>query len=322
MVMKKTFLASLFLIFSLALFFTSHPAKAQEKPKGFTVNPFFQDVTLEKDQAVASFNVAITNNTENLVVLKLSVLDFGTLDESGGVAFLGAAENLTNKYALASWLSLEKDGLVLDPDEKQSVKITIQNKESLSPGGHYAAILAKVDKDDKQNSEPLEVAFDSSFSSLIFARKIGGEIYELALKSQEVQKGFIGLPESIRLRFQNSGNVHIVPRGIVKLIDPLGREVGRGIINEESGIILPETFRVFKVPLKNISSVFIPGKYIISTEYRYDGREAFETEQTTFSLIPWPFLAGLVLIIAGIIFWVRVKKCKAKKANNLEKSNC
>ncbi len=319
---KKIVLFFSFLVFSLALFFESCPVKAQEKPKGFTVNPFFQDVTLEKDQAAASFQVEITNNTENLVVLKLSVLDFGTLDETGGAAFLGAAENLTNKYALASWIILERDGLVLDPGEKQAVKVTIQNKESLSPGGHYAAILAKVDKGDNQGRAALEVAFDSSLSSLIFARKIGGEIYGMELKEKIISENIFQMPFEIKLRFQNTGNVHVVPRGLVEITDPLGRLVRKGIINNESGRLLPETFRTFRIPLKTVAPIFMPGKYVLSAKYRYENREAFETEQTAFFLIPWPFLAGIIFIAVGIIIWFIAKKRKMKKSNNLEKLSC
>jgi hypothetical protein len=235
------------------------------------------------------------------------------LDETGGVAFLGSADNLTNKYALASWISLEKDGLVLNPDEKQSVRVTIQNKESLSPGGHYAAILAKVDNGEKPNNESSEVAFDSSLSSLIFARKMGGEIYGMELKEKIISENIFSLPAEVKLRFQNTGNVHVIPRGLITITDPLGRMIEKGILNDESGRLLPETFRTFRVPLKTLSPVFMPGKYVLSVEYRYENREAFETEQATFFLVPGPFLAGIILIMTGIIFWIRIQKRKVKK---------
>jgi len=307
--MKKIFTSFLILFLSLGAFAKNCQAEDQNIAKGFSVNPFFQEVTLEKDQTESIFNVEIANNTENVAVLKLSVVDFGALDETGGVAFLGDSKNLTNKYGLVSWISLEKDGLVINPGEKQSVKVTIQNKESLRPGGHYAAILAKLDAgENNSDSESSKVALNPSFSSLIFARKIGGEIYGLNLKDQDVTRGIVGLPASVRLRFQNTGNVHIVPRGLASLTDPLGREVARGIINQESALILPETFRVFPTKMREIATAFIPGRYKLSVDYRYDGSDNFTTEQQNIFVIPVIDVWVILIIITIIYAYFKIKK--------------
>jgi len=295
--MKKFSLIFFVFFLSFSAFSKECRAEEQNTAKGFSVNPFFQEINLEKDQAEKTFAVEITNNTENLAVLKLSVVDFGALDESGGVAFLGDSKNLTNKYSLASWISLENDGLVINSGEKQSVRVTIQNKESLAPGGHYAAILAKLDSSDNSlDHDASKVALDPSFSSLIFVRKIGGEIYGLSLKDQEISKGILGLPSNIRLRFQNTGNVHVTPHGLVRLSDPLGREVARGIINQESALILPETFRIFPTSLQKTALAFVPGYYKLAIDYRYDGKDSFTTEQHKIFVIP------AIDILAGVIF--------------------
>ena len=81
--MKKIGTYFLLFIFSLTLFSGSYCVSAEEKTRGFSINPFFQEVNLEKDQASADFNVEIENNTENLAVLKLSVLDFGNRMQNG-----------------------------------------------------------------------------------------------------------------------------------------------------------------------------------------------------------------------------------------------
>lgn len=309
--MKKIGSIIFILFLSFGAFAKNSYAEDQNVAKGFSVNPFFQEVNLEKDQADATIEVEIANNTGNLAVLKLSVLDFGALDETGGVAFLGDSKDLTNKYSLASWISLEKDGLVIGPGEKQVVKATIQNKESLSPGGHYAAILAKLDVgENSSEQDSSKVALNSSFSSLIFARKLGGEVYGLTLKEQEITKGVFGLPTTARLRFQNTGNVYVTPRGVVTLTDPMGREVARGIIDEESALVLPETFRVFPTQMREMAMAFVPGRYNLSTQYRYDGQDDFVTVQQNIFIIPnldvWALLA--VIVIIYISFKIKRRK--------------
>jgi hypothetical protein len=311
---KEKFLLLVFLVVGI-LFLRNNFAQAQEKQSNFSITPFFQEITLEKDQNEASFSVEIKNNTDRSAVFKLSVLDFGALDESGGVAFLGSAEDLKNKYSLASWVSLEKDGLVVNPAESQAVRVTIQNKESLSPGGHYAAVLAKLEDEKSWQENSPEVAFNQSLAALIFVRKTGGEIFGLDLKSQEINKGIFNLPQKIQLRFQNTGNVHVTPRGLVKITDPFGREVMQGIINSESSLVLPETFRVFPVPLENITLAFLPGRYNLSVEYRYDGKEDFTSSSSSFFFVPPSFIFSvLVLIVLGATsYFYKKRKLQSSK---------
>jgi hypothetical protein len=310
----------LFFLLASAGFLKIDPASAQSENSGFSINPFFQDITLDKNQSGAPFQLEVANNNKLPAVLRLSVLDFGALDESGGVAFLGG-EGLPGqgspeqKYGLASWISLENDTLVIGPGEKQFVKGTIQNKESLSPGGHYGAIFFKTEKgSDASINNQNNVTLDPSFASLLFVRKIGGEIYGLQLSDENTSSNLFRLPNTTRLRFQNTGNVHVTPRGMVEFFDPLGRLVSRGIINSESGIILPETFRVFPTPMRTLTLAFLPGRYKISTAYRYDGQDSFFGRNSSFYFIP-PIFFVIVLMLAGgiLVFWRWRGKAKAAK---------
>lgn len=314
--MKKYFLCLAVLALIPAIFSKNCYAENRDDAKGFSISPFFQEINLAEDQKENSFDIEIANNTNVGAVLKLSVVDFGTLDETGGVAFAGDSKNLTSKYSLASWISLEKDALVIGSGEKQSIKVTIQNRDSLSPGGHYAAIIAKqeIEENARREDDHSQVALNSSFSSLIFARKTGGEIYELNLREQDISRRLLGLPDAVKLRFQNTGNVHLSPRGIVRLLDPLGREVERGVINEESSLILPETFRVFPVQMKKTATAFVPGNYKLIANYRYDGKNDFEIRQQKIFIIPMTDIIIIPIIIAGYIwFRIKIKKQKPKK---------
>jgi hypothetical protein len=312
---RRSKIIFLFFLLASASFLKIDPTLAQMKDSGFSINPFFQEITLAKDQPAVPFQLEVANNNNLPVVLRLSVLDFGALDESGGVAFLGAEGGPEQKYGLASWISLENDTLVLGSGEKQFVKGTIQNKESLSPGGHYGAIFFKIEKGsdvpiDNQNN----VTLDPSFASLLFVRKIGGEIYGLQLSDENTSSNLFMLPNTTRLRFQNTGNVHVTPRGTVEISDPFGRIISRGIINGESGIILPETFRVFPTPIRTLALAFLPGRYKISTAYRYDGQDSFFGRNSGFYFIPPAFFA-IILILSGGIFvlWRFRRKAKAAK---------
>jgi len=293
--MKKFIFCTLlgFIFFGYPLLTFADSAKTQ----GFTVSPPFQEVVINKDQTKASFFVEITNNSLLSQTLALSAVDFGSMDESGGVAFLGTKPNdWQKKYGLASWISLEKDIVVIAAKSSEKIKVTIDNKESLSPGGHYAGLMGTLINDAKSGKNT--VGINQAFASLIFVKKIGGEKYDLLLNRTDLNNFYmLKVPGEVKLRFQNSGNVHVVPRGLITLIDPFGRTVASGVINPESSIILPESFRVYPVAIRAVSPAFVPGRYLMTVQYRYDGKDSF-------SEVQYPlYFFGLFGIIAGLVIF-------------------
>lgn len=291
-------LTTLFFFIILA-FSNLNPAFSQTTASGFTLSPPFKEIELKKEASQSSYFIEITNNTPAHQTLFLSVVDFGSLDESGGVAFLGTRpEILERKYSLASWVTLEKDVLELEAQKPQRLKVTIVNKESLSPGGHYAAVVAtsKPLPERKENNILLSYAF----ASLIFAKKIGGEKYQLDLVGKEVQWRWFSIPKQIRLRFQNSGNVHLIPRGVITIADPAGRLISKGIFNQESSFILPETFRIFPVELQTMKLPFIPGRYQLMVKYRYQGKEDYQSVEESFFFIGIPSTVTFIFAASSL----------------------
>ncbi len=295
------------LLFSLVILFSIFPQKseAENAPSGLSIDPVFQEITLKAQDEQAEFFVHLKNNTDQAVTLKPSVVDFGSLDESGGVAFLGQNKDVGQKYALASWMRPEKDSIFLDPHASEALRVVIENRDTFSPGGHYAALLFRSGEEEDANVSDNAVAVQELVSVLVFAKKEGGEIYDLKLTGEEWSKNFFVLPTDIRLRFQNQGNVHVVPRGIIVIHDPLGKEVQKGVINPESSILLPETFRNYATSLRSLRLAWLPGTYTIFTQYRYDGTETNTFQEEHFLLIPWQGIGiGLLLIF---FLWILVR---------------
>ena len=304
----KLFLSLLFIV---GILFPQGSLFAVSEQRGITVSPAFQEIILDQKGESQDFSVSVTNDTDTVVTLKLSIFDFGSLDESGGVAFLGASDDLEKKYALASWMRLEKDTLFLPPGETGTVRVTIENRDSLSPGGHYGALTFKIENDTTLGGTGSSIAVNQLFTALVFVKKVGGEIYDLKLGGQEYESSSTTFGDVLRLRFQNSGNVHLTPRGVVYVTDPFSRTVRKGIINQESALILPETFRVYQVSLNMLAPVFIPGNYTVSLAYRYDGKEEFVTVTETHFFIPPLFISGAIFLLVGgtgTIFFLRRRK--------------
>lgn len=278
---------------------------------GLTVSPPFLDVELNSNLSEQNLQVELKNNGDNPLHLSLSLVDFGPLDESGGVAFLGADFNNFNEwsanYGLAKWLNLEVNSLELAARGAATVQVTLLNKDSLSPGGHYAGLL--VSEGEASGSATANVGLKQIISALFFVRKMGGAKPELLLNKNDLSDFYFwSLPDSLHLRFQNAGNIHLVPRGRLLLRDPLQRVVSMSLINPESSIILPSSFRQYPQTLLKQAQAFLPGRYTLTAEYRYDGNEVFNFYSASFFYLGWPvLLLFALLLLCSMVFW-RFKK--------------
>jgi hypothetical protein len=278
-------------------------AFAQDSP--VTLSPAFQDITIAKDESQKSFELKVINGSDTDVDYRLSALDFKSLNETGGVAFIGEnPTKLEQKYGLASWLILETNQITIPAHGTTRVKVIIDNRESLSPGGHYGAVLlTRTNLPSATGAD--QVKLNQVLSSLLLVKKTGGEVYGFKLAGQQPNGDLWSLPDITTLRFQNTGNVHVVPRGAVKLVDPLGRVVKQGIINAESGNILPESFRRYESSLTDLGVVPVPGWYHLQVSYRYDGSDTLTIANYGFFWLGWLWVAVLIIVPIWIIISVR-----------------
>lgn len=301
---------------------------APKRIGGITISPAFQDVTIGANEASKTFDFSVTNHTGQPMEFSLSITDFGSLDESGGVLFMGKGQKtLDYRYGLTSWASLQKDRIVVEPNATETVPITITNKESLAPGGHYGAVLV-TPVSTGQDKDKVDI--NQVMSSLLFVKKEGGEVYRLSLQDVDVQPHLFTSPSDLTLRFGNGGNVHVVQRGTVTITDPRGRVVKQGAINAGSAIVLPESYRQLTVPLTGVATAWMPGKYHMKVAYRFDGTDQLTTRELSFYYVNGWYVvvaaAILVLVVLTAVnrrarrLLVRVVKSSAKLAKKLRKS--
>jgi hypothetical protein len=288
------------IIIGLLLWGTS--ASAAPSP-GISLAPFEQPITIQPTDTTKTFDVVLTNHTSSLQELNLTTHDFGSLNDTGGILFEGNTA-YSQKYGLASWVTLGTNTVVLQPGESHSVPVTIDNRGSLQPGGHYGAVVASVNSLNNQTGN--HVAINQQLVSLILVDKTGGEHFDLKLAGMTENGNWSRLPTTVKLHFQNPGNVHVIPRGTVQLLSPNGTVISKGIINDDSSFILPETFRDIYVPLTSVKTdVIWPGLYHVQVNYRYEGISHYAVKRFTVRYLDLKLYAGLVLVLlVGIwLFW-------------------
>lgn len=309
------FAVALICISAVNLAFIS-PASAAggKKPGGITISPAFQQISIASGQQTKPVNFTITNGNPAPQTFDLSVADFNTLGESGGLFFVGTnPTQLQKKYGLAKWVSLGQSQITLQPGQSQVVKADVLNLPDMSPGGHYGALMVSARTAEKpKGTNP--VSIQPIASSLMFVTKLGGDTHKLSLSSVSFKRNVFSLPASVSLQFHNDGNTHLVPRGNVTITGPGGKLVGKGIINEDSNIILPQTSRQLYVPISQITSSSSPGKYVLHADFRFDGFDQYRAYQKSFVYIPALYLLVVLAIIAlaGGAVYAKRKKIPSK----------
>lgn len=278
--------------------------------KGLTVAPAIQSVDLLKDHPKADFDVMVSNSSSQSITLLISSLDFHSLNQTGGLAFVGSgAGQVAHKYGLASWLDLPAS-LTLEPGQTKSLHVVVENRPDLSPGGHYAAILLRSSANGHGGDN--QVNIDQVVSVLVFARKVDGERYALSLNKPSLPTSWIRLPANIDLFFRNTGNVQTVPHGLITITSPWSSEVSRGIINTDASLVLPETTRLYRTSLFSTGQAWLPGVYRVRIAYRSDGTSRSTSYNAKLLYVNLPALALATAI--AVFSWLLISRARRAPA--------
>lgn len=244
---------SIFLVFLITAL-TGVSAQTMPQKKGLQVNPAIYDITLIPKEKEKQITFNYTNISDQSVVLILSVYNYNLKDHSEGeVIFDKDASNKAR--SLIPYISLEPLQLSLAPKKSGVVTATIRNAEELSPGGHYAAVVAEINQDGASKNIPIVAP---SVSSMLLVKKEGGEKYGLGFNG--IQEQFLPFvftyPQLFHLSFTNSGNVHLIVYGSVEQRDMFGRLLYKGVVNTSSLTIFPQKSRSLPVQMTKVSFSF------------------------------------------------------------------
>jgi hypothetical protein len=297
---KLTFLSGLFLL-TLILSPSVFAQTKNNQPTGITISPALQEVSINADDSGRDIEFSLTNHYQTAKTVLLTTADFDTLQDTGGLFFIGSnPTELQKKYGLAAWLSLPEPAVVVPAGQTIVIKATVLNQPSLAAGGHYGSLSFSVVGEN--NNAGNRVGIKPVASSLIFLTKHGGDTYRLKLDAVQAKHSLLSLPSSVDLKFENSGNTHLVPRGTIEITDSHGKLIKNGVINENSAIILPAKHRTLRVPLQQVSSPTLPGHYKMTVNYRFEGIDDFRTYQASFWLAtPSGLIVILIVLIGGFL---------------------
>ncbi len=267
--------------------------------------------------------VKLFNETDQTVVLYSEATNFGAAGETGRPSYRFDAE----PEGLSSWITVEPGPYTLDPGARVTVPITIAPPADAEPGGHYAALFfSDQPKDAEQGGA---VAVGSKIGILLLARVPGdvteaGAIKEFYLEDKPTSVN--RLPITFVTRYENTGNVHLRPTGMIEVQNMFGSSVASIDFNPSNGATLPNTIRKydtvwqkgtvdesggFWTEFKNERNNFAIGRYTatVSLEAGVDTIIS-DSAAVTFWVVPWRVMIvwGIGVIIILFILWFLIKR--------------
>ncbi|MDC1205669.1 LytR C-terminal domain-containing protein, partial [Candidatus Pacebacteria bacterium] len=274
-----------------------------------SVTPTLFEMSANPGQLWQSSIKVVNTNPYDLTVYA-SVVNFAPQGETGQGKFVPVFEQMTEGATFAEWISFEAKPITIEREKSQLVPFIVEVPEDASPGGHFAAILIST-QPPKSDKNALAVRTAQVVTSLFFVR-VAGDVNESgSIRSFTTTDSFHEAPEAtFELRFENKGNVHLQPRGDIRIYNMWGKERGVIPINHQThfGNVLPASIRKFEFSWTGEQSITDIGRYkaVASLAYGLDGSK-FTTSATYFWIVPVKSLLitlGSLVALVFLVSWI------------------
>src|SRR3989344_2321088 len=289
---KTIFLPFLGAFFVFGLLFAPNIASAD----GISVSPLTFELGANPGEQVANV-LRVFNTSDTELLVELEVENFSPVGEEGRVAI---EPRDTEVFSLAHWISIEPMVVFIPPHEFVPVEFTISVPSSAEPGGHYASILAKLSGSAPSGSGATIV---QKVGSLVLLYVVGEVREELNIASMDIPDFSEYGPVTIATRFQNTGSVHLKPRGFISVRNMFGTEVAKLDLDQKN--VLPDSIRKIDT---EFNANFLFGKYTATMTAIYGSKNEPLSYSTSFWIIPWKITSGVgfgTLFLLSLLFLAR-----------------
>jgi hypothetical protein len=257
----------------------------------------------EKVQAA----IRVRNSSDRAIPVKVLVEDF--ILDSDGATPIPVRDQVSNRWSLASWISVSPDQAMLQPRQSTTVNIVIDVPADALPGGRYAMVLYEPDLLANPAS-PFAGLNDGSRTGI--GQRVGTLVYFLVegpINEDAYVRNFkftdfseFG-PVPYSFTVENVSDVHIRPQIGIEIYNIFGKKVDT--IQVEAKNVFPFVSREITGEWDRVWGIGLYKARVVMS-YGSEGKVAFG--ETSFWLIPLKLVlaaAFALLSLVGIIIAVR-----------------
>lgn len=265
----------------------------------FLLGPGKQELWLEPGETTIK-EITIANRLGREMSFQVEIEDFtGSRDPAETIVLLGTEKG---PYSLRDYLKPELSEFTLTHGQRIILPIEISIPEDAEPGGRYGTVIVatsppKIEEGEVKEPRPT-VAVISRLANLFFVRVKGEVIENGFLKEFKSERKFYERgPISFQLLFENNGNVHLTPYGMIEIFNLVGNKVGELEINPY--FAMPDSLRLREVQW---DKTWLFGRYLALASVNRGYQDIIDQKSIEFWVIPWKIvLAGLVGLF--LIIW-------------------
>lgn len=265
--------------------------------------PLFQVTQAPGTDWRSQLRLVNSNNFDITVAVK--VQDFHPDGETGNAVFEEIPRgDPSEARRISGWIEVPGGVLTIKRGAVAEIPFTIRVPLNADPGGHYGGLLVSTRPGEIGGGSGAGIS--SGITSLIFLRVPGEVIEKGSIRDFYAKDDVVESPDAhFILRFENQGNVHIVPQGEIVITNMWGKVRGKVSINESStfGNVLPSSTRKFEFNWNELDpSPLEVGRYkaVATIVYGVEGRQTVE-RTVYFWIVPFKPVAS---ILASLFFFI------------------
>ncbi|MHB8443574.1 MAG: hypothetical protein ACYDAS_04400 [Patescibacteria group bacterium] len=272
---------------------------------GITVSPLLTTIFLNKTESSTQY-ITLFNNNSTPITVGLAFSNFISKNQFGAPQFLGFSKGQIQDPNL---LIQSPKSITLPPLKTIKVPLTILTNNNTSPGEYFIGAFAVI-KGKTLKSAPVSIATSSAIGSLFLIR-INGKVNETGfIQSFSATRSlFTGGPVNFQTIFKDTGNVDLIPQGVIDIYNMFGKHVASVTFNKQRSIVLPVgvNSRIYSSSWKPGSLLF--GEFTAKLFLTY-GTTTVTTiyKSTNFWIIPlWLEILAIIIVILIVTWIVRLR---------------
>jgi hypothetical protein len=270
--------------------------------KALTISPPSIEFTVQPGNQ-AEFIVKLYNESTDKQQLYINATTFTSGKEEGVPVYDFASP----KEDIATWIKLDSKPIVLEPQGRKEVTVSINVPADAAPGGHYGVVGFLTAPPAAEGAEKPQVAISQGLGTLLLVRVEGNVIESATVNSFLADKStYNSLPATFAAVYQNTGNIHLKPTGTITITGMTKKVVATLTINPKKTSTLPKSSRTYEAAWGSADTVKATATNAWAKfwqEYGYE-RANYAFGKYTAALALTAGQSGAVVSNATISFWV------------------
>ena len=249
------------------------------------------------------FEIALTNQTGKSATFVLGAEDLAPANNPEGDSLL-LGKNV-GPHSLKDYILSPTNTVTLADGETRSVSFVVSVPMEVTKPGLYGAVTIELGGNRQVQADAGALVRSRLAVGVLVSTVEQPEISGHLVDFETINGSHVlwSSQTTFKIAYQNDGNVHIEPTGLLSLSDVLGRQVAE----EQIGpiVILPMSTRSQTL---SVNSGYVPGRLAAHLQIEDGFGGHHEERDITLWIMPWQNLLVLGGLVVVVLLWRKAKK--------------